>query len=82
MTDRVRVITIVLDKDYRDDDFADSIVPVLRSLRFVSDVQPHVATGEQQMARATMHSEIKLEVYTALERVFGLGKIRRGIRGD
>jgi Co/Zn/Cd efflux system component len=57
-TDRIHALTIVLDKDYRDDD-VQPIVNAIRQIRGVADVtEQHVTTIDDHSARH--HVRMKL----------------------
>lgn len=68
MTDRVRHLTIVLDRDYRDDD-VEHLVAAIRLLRGVSEVVPGVVDGGRQMARMVAKTELRREIMDAFDKV-------------
>jgi len=49
MTDRLKGLTVVLDKDYREDD-AEAIINAIKMVKGVQDVQTHVADLDHYMA--------------------------------
>ena len=61
MTDRIRQITVVLDRDYRDDD-VESILTAIQMVKGVSIVEPHVAAGSEQMNREIAKDELRREL--------------------
>ena len=62
MTDRIRVLTVVLDQDFRTDDVED-IMTVIAGVKHVAEVEkgPPV-TGEDHMARQA----VRVEVFDAI----------------
>lgn len=69
MTDRIRHITITLDKDYRDDD-AEVILSAIRQIRGVGSVKPMVVEGGEHLAREAVRVDLEGKLYKALEGVF------------
>jgi hypothetical protein len=69
VTDRIRHITVTLDRDYRDDDAAD-ILTALGLVRGVSKVEPGIVKLDQLLARAAVEGEIRLSLHEAVEDVF------------
>lgn len=61
MTDRVRTLTVLLDKDWRDDD-VQHVIDAIRMVRGVADVQPTVETAEKQMAVWKAKDELRREI--------------------
>lgn len=57
MTDRISHLTVVLDKEYRDDDVK-AIVNAIRMVRGVSDVTEHVADGSSWAVEQRVRSEL------------------------
>lgn len=66
MTDRYNAITIILDKDIREDDAA-GLLQLLKWLKHVSDVVPHVHDLEDVIAESRVRSEMKTKIYDALK---------------
>ena len=58
MTDRVRKITVFLDKDYRDDD-VEFIKNTIRMIKGVSTVTHDIVTSNYHMARMSLSVDIK-----------------------
>jgi len=68
MTDRIRILTVVLDSDYRDDD----VHPIVDAIRMVRGVHSVAAVPVQvgdQMNREVAKIELAREVWKALEDV-------------
>lgn len=61
MTDRIRVVTVVLDRDYRDDDVT-SILNAIRMVKGVDDLTVEVVDGAQHMSRDIAKSELRREL--------------------
>lgn len=66
MTDRTRILTVVLDRDYRDDD-VQSIVDAVKMIKGVISVDINVSDIEEYMAVETAKRELKDKIYKALE---------------
>jgi hypothetical protein len=58
MTDRVHALTVVLDKDIRDDD-VQVIIQAIQMIRHVADVSAHVADLETYAARARVREDLR-----------------------
>jgi len=69
MTDRIRHLTVTLDRDYRDDD-VHHIVNAIVQLRGVSGVEINVVSVNDLLARAAVAGEIRLKLHEAIEAVF------------
>lgn len=65
MTDRVRTLIVVLDRDYRDDD-VQSIVDAIGMIKGVAGVESEVATCQEQMAREIAKDELRSELLADL----------------
>ena len=63
MTDRIRTLTVILDRDMRTDD-ADTIIAAVRALRGVEDVTAGPPTDG--FAREIAKSELRRELLDAL----------------
>ena len=61
MTDRIRKLTVVLDKDYRDDD-AEEIISAIGMIKCVAGVEPHVVDGSEAMNREVAKDELRREL--------------------
>jgi hypothetical protein len=70
MTDRIRTltVTVILDRDYRDDD-VQNIVTAIGMVRGVESATPHVVTGADLMNREVARGEIRREIMQALEQM-------------
>ncbi len=76
MTDRIRHLTVVLDKDYRDDDL-EGFIKVLKSLRGVAAVVPgEPVNATDYMAREAVATEVRARLHEAIEEVFLRGERR------
>jgi len=69
MTDRIRHVTVTLDKDYRDDD-VESILNAIKMVKGVSKVQPKVVDVTEHLARATVQADLEGKIYKAVHEVF------------
>lgn len=69
MTDRIRHLTVILDRDYRDDD-VEPIVEAIKQLRGVSAVTEHVVKADQVIARMTVCSQLYNKTIEAVHDVF------------
>ena len=65
MTDRIRHLTVTLERDIREDD-AESIISAIRSLRHVADVTPKVVTGADASARIAVRAELRSKLHAAV----------------
>lgn len=65
MTDRIRTLTVVLDKDYRDDD-VQAITDAIEMVKGVIKVDTHVLNIHDYTARTTARNEIAQKLWTAL----------------
>lgn len=61
MTDRINALTVVLDKDMRDDD-VESLCNVILHLRHVIAVQKNVSNPESYMAEVRAQQELKMKL--------------------
>lgn len=57
MTDRIQAFTVVLEKDYRDDD-VEGIRNALLRIKGVLSVEPHVTQVGDYVARLRAHEEL------------------------
>jgi hypothetical protein len=69
MTDRIRHLTVVLDRDYRDDDLKE-IISAIKHLRPVASVKAHVVEAGDYINREVVRSEMELQLYEAIRGVF------------
>lgn len=69
MTDRIHALTVVLDRDYRDDDVVD-IVLAIKMIKGVASVEEHVAQVEDYYARARVAAKVQTDIYRAVKGVF------------
>lgn len=67
MTDRVKGLTVVLDRDIRIDDI-EVIVSAIRLLRGVASVDTVITTHEDYFARERVRSELVGKLYDALKK--------------
>lgn len=75
MTDRIRHLTVVLDRDYRDDDLQE-IISAIKHIRPVASVKAHVVEGGDYIHREVARSEMELKLYEAIRGVFD--DVRKG----
>jgi hypothetical protein len=68
MTDRVRHLTVYLDKDYRNDGVVD-IVVALRMVKGVADVTMNIVEGSDHVARMVVKTEIRGMIWDALNKI-------------
>lgn len=67
MTDRVRSLTVLLDRDYRDDE-AEMIANCIRTMRAVADVQlGPVCDMDHWLAVATAKQDIRDRIWDLLD---------------
>jgi hypothetical protein len=69
MTDRIRHVTVTLDRDYRDDD-VEVILSAIRQIKGVGSVKPKIVEGGEHLAREAVRVELEGKMYTAIESVF------------
>ena len=65
MTDRFHALTVVLDRDVRDDDL-DALTDAIRMLRGVMDVRRHIADIATHGAEVRVRAEYRRRIYAAL----------------
>lgn len=65
MTDRIKGLTVVLDRDYRTDD-VDAIVNAILMVRGVARVEKSVANYEDYMNRSRVHDVLAKRIWDAL----------------
>lgn len=69
MTDRIRRITVLLERDTRDDD-AEPILDAIRMVKGVAEVTPHVVTSEDWVARRTAKTELRSKISKMLRELW------------
>ena len=79
MTDRIRHLTITLDQDMRDDDIA-AIVSAIKYVRGVADVQPHVVTAQDHLARQAVRAEVQQQLHEAVKSAFHQHDLRARLK--
>lgn len=67
MTDRVRVLTVLLDDDYRIDSIQEGVMQAIKMIKGVIHVEPIIVSGEDYFNREAARWELKKKVYEALE---------------
>lgn len=65
MTDRIKGLTVVLDRDIRDDD-CQAIIDAVSMIRGVLRVEKHVMTGSDYMVREQVRHELEQKLLDAL----------------
>ena len=58
MTDRIKGFTVILDKDYRDDDF-EFIKSAVEMIKGVKSVEPYISNGSEYITEMRIQSEIR-----------------------
>lgn len=66
---RIRHITVTLDRDYREDD-AVPIIEALQMIRGVSEVTPRDVTLDESLARSSVRSELYGQLLTLVQELF------------
>jgi hypothetical protein len=69
MTDRIRHITITLERDTREDD-AEVILGAIKMIRGVAIVTPHLVAGTDNLARLAVGSDIRQKLLEAVVAAF------------
>lgn len=69
MTDRIRHVTVTLDKDYRVDD-VETILSAIRMIKGVGTVVPKVSDLPEILARESVRVELEGKMYDAVKAVF------------
>lgn len=69
MTDRIRHVTVTLDRDYRDDD-VETILGAIKMIKGVAKVTTKVVDVPDLLARAAVAADIEGKVYEAVHAVF------------
>lgn len=67
MTDRIRSVTVILDKDYRDDD-VESILSAIRMVKGVDHVETSVVTSNDHINRSVVAIELRRQVFDAIDK--------------
>lgn len=65
MTDRIHSLTVVLEKDYRDDDVKE-IVNAIRMIRGVLSVKSHISDFQDHMAQERVRQELGEKLWEIL----------------
>lgn len=68
MTDRVRSFTVILDKEYRVDDF-ESILNAVSQIRGVAAVEPKVVDNRDRIAQITAATTIRSQLHRCISAV-------------
>ena len=66
MTDRANALTVVLDKDYRDDDI-ESLVNAIKQFKGVIDVSLNISNSTDHIAQMRAKVELKGKIYDVLK---------------
>jgi predicted proteasome-type protease len=66
MTDRYNALTVVLDRDIREDD-AELLINAIRMLRGVLAVDPHVSNVQDHVAAARVKRELTEKLYNVMK---------------
>jgi hypothetical protein len=62
MTDRIKGFTVILDRDYRDDDF-EYIKNAVQMIKGVKLIEPYVSDGGDYIIETKAKSEIRDKIY-------------------
>lgn len=68
MTDRIRHLTITLDRDYRDDD-VEHIVNAISMVRGVETVETRIVTSNDYWARESAILELRKEIFDHVKKL-------------
>ena len=79
MTDRIRVLTVVLDRDYRDDDVQE-IVNAIKMTKGVADVTTTVVEGMDYVNRSIFADENQRLLWRAIGAVCGHDERDKAVR--
>lgn len=66
MTDRIKALTVVLDRDYRTDD-AEELLIAVRQLKGVLSVTPMVSDSSQEVATVRARQELVERLWAVLK---------------
>ncbi|MFA5423138.1 MAG: hypothetical protein WC374_04715 [Phycisphaerae bacterium] len=66
MTNRVKTLTVILDKEYREDDAEATIINAISMIKGVMHVEAKVFDSDQQLARYDGMLETKRKMYEFL----------------
>lgn len=75
MTDRIRTLTVTLDKDYRDDD-VQSIVSAIQHIKGVALVETRVVDVDELVARSAVRADFQARLHEAVDSVFRQANVR------
>jgi len=65
MTDRLKGVWVIFDKDIREDD-AQPIIDAIKQIRHVLSVKPSIADGSDYMARERVRMELSEKLWDVL----------------
>ena len=69
MTDRIRTITVALDRDIRDDD-VQPILDAIGMIKCVAHVTPNVVDYGDYAARSSLAHNVQRKMYEAIDAIF------------
>lgn len=69
MTDRIRHLTVVLDRDIRTDDI-EPVITALHMVKGVASVEAHITDLRHHIAMNSVRSEIEGKLYEAIGQIF------------
>jgi hypothetical protein len=78
MTDRIRHVTVTLDRDYRDDD-VEVILSAIKMIKGVSSVTTKVVEAGDYLARESVRADLELKMHEAVQSVFQQERVRRKV---
>lgn len=70
MTERYMALTVILDKDIREDD-AQWIINAIKMVKHVKDVKPEVSNLELDVAMSRVRSELEEKIFKVLRPEWG-----------
>lgn len=78
MTDRIRHLTVTLDRDTRDDD-AECLIAAIRQLKGVAVVEPRVVDVPDILARSAVRADVETRLHEAVDSVFRQQTVREQV---
>lgn len=66
MSDRINALTVVLERDFRDDD-CESILNAIRSIKGVASVEPNIVDSSDYVALQRARFELREKLWGVLE---------------
>lgn len=66
MTDRIHSLTVILDRDIREDD-AESLIHAIKYIKGVIDVKQNISDIDYAVAESRVELDIKKKLYTVFK---------------